>query len=114
MTKPHQRLASLLRIMGFDVENEFKVGRYRLDIYVRELHLGFECDGKRYHAGVAKSKRDKARDEWILEHAGIHIMRIQADAIQWRLWEDLKPQIAQFIDEYAGDIEARRSKFEEV
>lgn len=110
MTKPHQRMHSLLRTMGFDVEDEVRVGRYSLDCYVREVHCGFECDGKRYHAGIAKGKRDRERDEWIFDNAGIPILRIQADALQWRMWEELKPQIEEFIERYASTLSSRRRK----
>lgn len=122
LTTPHKRLHSLLRVMGFEVEDEVRVGKYSLDCYVREVHCGFECDGKRYHAGIAKGKRDRSRDEWIFNNAGIPIMRIQADAIsQVRMWDDgvdargntvkkLKTLITEFIDEHADDIDARRRK----
>lgn len=116
MTRPHKRLHSLLAVMGFIVEDEVRVGKYSLDCYVRELHMGFEADGKRVHAGVHKQAKDKARDEWIWENAGIPIMRIQHDALQFQLWDDgpngpgLKSLIMDFIDRFEKDIEERRSK----
>ena len=100
--------------MGFSVEDELSVGKYSLDCYVREVHCGFECDGKRYHAGLKKQSRDRDRDRWVFENAGIPILRIQADALQWRLWEDLKPQIIMFIDRFSSDTEERRSKWQEA
>lgn len=103
MTKPHRLMHSLLVTMGFDVEDEVKVGKYSLDCYIRQLHMGFECDGKRVHAGVKKQQKDRARDRWIMEHAGIPIMRIQADALQWQLWEQLKPLITDFIEEHTAE-----------
>lgn len=110
LTKPHKLLHSLLRTMGFEVEDEVQVGRYSLDCFVREVWCGFECDGKRYHAGIAKGKKDRERDRWVYEQAGIPILRIQADALQWRLWEDLKPQITEFIERYAEDWTERCDK----
>ena len=97
--------------MPTDTQNDIKERANLLeemDCYVRELHMGFECDGKRYHAGVAKGKKDRSRDDWIWDNAQIPIVRIQADAIQWRLWEDLKTRITAEIDRHAGDIEKRR------
>lgn len=110
MTKPHKLMHSLLRQMGFEVIDEQQVGRFSLDCYVPEVHCGFECDGKRFHAGVKKSRRDRDRDEWIFDNAGIPILRIQADALQWKLWATLEPQIIDFIDRFADTIEERRTK----
>lgn len=116
LTGPHRLLHALLRDsragMGFEVEDEVPVGKYRLDCFVRELWLAFECDGKRIHAGVTKQKKDAARDEWVFENAGIPVMRIEADLLQFTMWEDLKPEIVAFIEEYAGTtekIEARKA-----
>ena len=114
LTKPHRLMHSLLVTMGFDVEDEVEVGRYRMDCLVREVWCGFECDGKRVHAGVKKQQKDRARDIWIYEHAGIPIMRIQADALQWQLWEHMKPMITEFIDEYAPTIATRRVQGEDT
>ena len=114
MTTPHKRLHSLLRVMGFEVEDEVQVGRYWLDCFVREAWVGFECDGKRIHAGVRKQAKDGARDEWIYDNAGIPLMRIQADALQFRLWEELKVHIMAFIDEHAPTQEGRERKGKEL
>ena len=58
------------------MEDELQVGRYRLDCYVRELHLGYEADGRRYHRGAVKLRRDAERDAWIRENAGIAVLRV--------------------------------------
>lgn len=110
MTKPHKRLHSLLRVMGFEVEDEVRVGKYSLDCFVREAWCGFECDGKRIHAGVRKQKKDGERDKWIYENAGIPVMRIQSDALQFKLWDELKVHIMEFIDSHAGDQAERERK----
>lgn len=110
LTGPHRLLRALLRTMGFNTLDEYPVGKYRLDCYVQDLHMGFECDGKRIHAGTRKQQKDHNRDEWIFENAGIPILRIQSDALQFTLWDKLTPQILEFMEEYGDDIEERREK----
>lgn len=112
LTGPHRLLHALLRTMGFEVEDEAAVGKYRLDCFVRDLWIGFECDGKRIHAGVAKQKKDGARDEWVFENAGIPIMRIQSDALAFPMWEELKPLIIEFVEKYGYNVEERKAKGE--
>lgn len=118
LTKPHRALHMVLgdsRYCGLQVEDEVEVGPnpkrafYRIDCFVREVWCGFECDGKRIHAGIKKQKSDRARDLWIWEHAGIPIMRIQADALQFKLWDELVPQIKEFIESYSHTISERRA-----
>lgn len=113
LTGPHKLLHAFLRDsrvgMGFRVEDEVEVGKYRLDCFVRELWIGFECDGKRIHAGVTKQKKDEARDAWVSENAGIPIMRIQADALQFTQWEKLKPIVLAFVEEHADTVEERKA-----
>jgi len=119
LTGPHRLLHGLLRTMGFTVEDEYPVDKYRLDCYVPEVHMGFEMDGKRIHAGITKQKKDAARDKWIYENAGIPIMRIQHDAAQYTLWgidphtkeiadDGLAKLILNFVEEYSNNISERR------
>jgi hypothetical protein len=112
LTRPHRRLHSILVQMGFDVMDEVEIPRsegrtYRLDCYISELHMGFECDGRRAHAGIRKQIRDRDRDCWIFENAGIPVMRIPADALRR---EDLTEQIMDFIKKFSSDIDERRSR----
>lgn len=111
LTGPHRLLHAFLRDkrvgMGFEVEDEVPVGKYRLDCFVRDIWMGFECDGKRIHAGIVKQQKDEARDAWISENAGIPIMRIQSDALQFTQWEKLKPIVLAFCEEHGDTIKER-------
>lgn len=111
MTTPHKRLMSLLRTMGFHPIEELQVGKYSIDCYVDEVHCGFECDGKRFHAGVAKGKKDKARDAWIFENAGIPLLRIHADTImQVKMWDTLKEMVKDHIERFSPTLDERLEK----
>lgn len=118
LTGPHRLLHAFLRDskvgMGLEVEDEVPVGKYRLDCFVRDLWMGFECDGKRIHAGIIKQQKDEARDKWVSENAGIPIMRIQSDSLQFTQWEKLKPIVTAFIEEHGDTIAERRKLGEKL
>ncbi len=48
------------------------MGRWHLDIYMKEMNLGVEVDGPQHNR-----KKDKIRDAAILEEFGIPIVRIK-------------------------------------
>lgn len=105
-TLPHRQLHDLLVELGFDVEDEKAVPPYSLDCYVRELLLGFEADGARYHSGHRTRRRDAERDQVIFDHFGIRVLRLRdnelaASAVSLRIVES-------FIDEHAETSEERR------
>ena len=110
MTAPHRQLIAVLEEVGFAVEVEVEVGPYSLDCYVREVHLGFEADGP-LHRGGRQRRHDAGRDAWILEHAGIPIMRVFDRAlatIEGR--ERLRDSIIDFVDDFIGDLNERRER----
>lgn len=68
----HQRLVNKwIKEIGIGTQLEYEVGQYSIDIYVPDLLLGVEVDGP-WHL----RKRDKKRDEYILERHGIEVWRI--------------------------------------
>ena len=68
----HQRLINRwIKEIGIGTQLEYEVGKYSIDIYVPDLLLGIELDGP-WHL----RKRDKKRDEYILEDHGIEVWRI--------------------------------------
>lgn len=107
-TRPQRRLHDLLWALGFDVEDEVSVGgRFSLDCYVRELHLGFEADGP-YHRRMRSDRaRDVTRDAWIMAHAGVPVLRLTDEELS-RPDGDLLPRLRAFLDEHRDNAEQRR------
>lgn len=108
MTKIHVRLHETLWGLGFDVEDELKVGPYFIDCYVRELHLGFEADGQAYHKGK-DAQRDAERDAWILANAGIPIKRVPDYDLKREHDPETVRMLEEFMDEHGFDVEERRA-----
>ena len=104
-TRLESMLADLLGEIGFDVEWQVKVGKYTLDLYLREFHLAFEADGPQ-HLQAWHKRHDEARDKWLEQTMGIPTCRVSQ--------EELKKgkatrKIIQFIDRYADSLMHRRS-----
>ena len=51
---------------------EYGVDNYSLDIYLPEMNLGVEVDGPQHN-----KKKDRARDEKIMDKWGIPVVRIK-------------------------------------
>ena len=66
---------------GFPVDAQVGVGRYRIDLAVRDRRdpirylLGVECDGASYHSSRTARDRDRLRQE-VLERMGWRIHRV--------------------------------------
>lgn len=111
LTAGHRILSDILFDLGLRSVDEQKVGVYSIDCFVEECWLGFEADGRRTHAGKRKRERDSNRDAWILEHAGIPILRIPNKKIERvRDRETTKKEIMIFVDEWNDSAEERRIK----
>jgi len=67
----HETVCRWLSELGVSYTTEFPVGRWSLDIYIRELNLGVEVDGPQH-----SHKKDALRDKQILEQFDIPIVRI--------------------------------------
>jgi very-short-patch-repair endonuclease len=106
-TRGHRALHDAIVAVGFDVEDEHAVGRYSIDCYVREAHLGFEFDGPK-HGWRSAKKRDSERDLWIRENGGIPIMRVTDRDVSRR--SELAGRIRQFIIDNEHDIADRRAQ----
>jgi very-short-patch-repair endonuclease len=64
----------ILNELGFQTVLEMEFGPFRADIYVPELKCIFEYDGP-FHS----KKKDKKRDETILESFSVETIRIKGD-----------------------------------
>lgn len=67
--------------MGLAVEDEARVGNYSLDCYLPEAHAGVECDGPT-HRGRRAREYDQRRDAWIMQCAGIPVLRVTSDQLR--------------------------------
>ena len=105
-TKCHLRLHKILEEMGFQVLDEALFGRYSLDCYVPEIHIGFEADGKHWHS----KKHDSERDEWLFEKFSLPICRLK-DSILIPISKEslVKEMIQEFIN--AQRIDDNRKAF---
>lgn len=68
-------LIEVLKYEGIDIETQYPVGKYRLDIALPEYKLGLEVDGYEWHTSESQRARDLLRDE-ILENQGWQIERV--------------------------------------
>lgn len=107
-TLGHQRLHRILVGLGFTVEDEVHVGKYVLDCFVRELHLGFEFDGPT-HRGIAAERRDRKRDVWLDKEAGIPLLHVVENELPLPQTEQ---RIVEFIDYHAATLRIRRVRGE--
>ena len=110
----HVRLHDTLVDLGYYVEDEATVGRYSLDCYVRELHLGFEADGLIYHKTKRQLEQNTKRDAWILVNAGIPILRIPESRLKTASNPELLECIELFTNLYVSDIDVRRQIAEAI
>lgn len=81
LTAPHRVLHDIVREAGFEAEDEVGVGPYRVDIYIRELHVAVECDGPT-HGGRRAHEYDALRDAWLANQAGLPVLRVTTDELR--------------------------------
>lgn len=108
-TAIHRKLSRAVRACGFDVLEEEPMGKYRLDIYVPELHMAFEADGP-YHS----EKHDTERDATLAEEYGLVTLRYsQATLQRFRTPDELMDNIRLRVFETCGDVAERRMRYME-
>lgn len=100
----------LLAELGLQVQAEFPVGKYHLDVFCEEVWLGFEADGRVAHAGRKRQEKDAYRDKWIYENAGIAVMRLDEQVLRKRVWEVTQKAVQDFIERYAEDLQQRKER----
>lgn len=100
---PHRRVEKALQKMGVSYvseNNEFSP--YTLDLYLPDFHLCIEVDGPRH-----SSKKDIARDQWMLGRYGVPTLRIKTKGA-WQSHTKLEKEILAFLEEYADSYKERR------
>lgn len=73
-----EAVAGTLVAHGYDIVQQWPVGKYRIDMVVRDGNekVALECDGERYHSGEQKVREDMER-QTILERLGWHFIRLR-------------------------------------
>lgn len=59
-------LAMLRAGIGSDVQSQYQVGRYRIDLAFPAVKLAIECDGHEYHATKEQRGHDAQRDRFLM------------------------------------------------
>jgi very-short-patch-repair endonuclease len=73
-----EQVVEFLENEGYEIDCQYGVGKYRLDIVVKERGknlLAIECDGAGYHSSLVARTRDRARQR-ILERLGWRFHRV--------------------------------------
>lgn len=84
------------------------MGRFVLDIFLEEAWIGVEMDGAPFHRGLSKQRRDSARDAWILENAGIPILRLTPDDLKDEA--RLEAAVRDFCEKHEASYNERRER----
>lgn len=79
---PEQAVAFYLGKL-FDIEQRIKIKGYEVDIFIRELNIAIEYDGKQWHKGI-ESKQREIKKQKIVEQEGVKLIRIKEhDTLQY-------------------------------
>jgi hypothetical protein len=112
-SKPQQAIGSWIESMGLQVQQNFKIDRKELDIYIPTLKLGIEYCGLYWHNDTridAKYHHDKMK---LANSHGIRLITIFEDE-----WLEREPQIKNFLKSVLGISEirlfARKCKIEQI
>ena len=68
------------RCAGIQLQTQYPVGKFRLDMADPKIKLAIECDGRAYHTSDEQVKYDKARDK-IIKKEGWTIKRFSGKSI---------------------------------
>lgn len=104
-TAGHRRLLRMLDGIGLDVQAERGFGPYCVDAYCVEVHVAFEFDGP-----LHSRTRDVKRDRWLLEEAGLPVMRLTAGDVGGRHMEETEERMKAFVAEHADTLQERKER----
>lgn len=92
-------IATTLIDRGYQLEQQWKVGSYRLDIVAvcGKKKVAIECDGERWHSGEEKIREDMER-QTILERLGWRFVRIRGS----EYYRDSEKTIERVISELSS------------
>ena len=101
LTQAHKRIVQLVQKgMEQDVDVEEPIGRFRIDIYLPEYHIGIEVDGPTH-----SPRKDEERDGELWADYGLPILRLPHN-VTLQAANDV---IEAFITGHYATIEARKN-----
>lgn len=106
MTVPHKRLIKVVEELRLSHLEEAEFGKYFIDVYLPEFHIGLEADGPHH-----LQKADAIRDSNLMEAYGLpllHIHHIDLGTVGKR--EMVKERIIEFIEIWHPTIKQRINK----
>jgi len=101
-SRPQQAIAAWVESLGFQIEQNSKIDRKELDIYIPALKLGIEYCGLYWHNDTridAKYHHDKMK---LANSHGIRLITIFEDE-----WLEREPQIKSFLQSVLGVSETK-------
>lgn len=104
ITKAHKRISDLCRRNRLEILDEEPVGRFRIDIYLPEWHLGVEVDGPTH-----SPLKDEQRDGELWREYGLPILRLPHDVTLETAWQ----MIVWFIEGHHTHTESRKRLWRE-
>lgn len=92
-----KRMAFCLKKLGYNFEQQYHVGSYRLDFVVKYQNhqIALECDGDCYHSSASQVAHDLER-QTVLERLGWRFVRIRGS----QFYRNPKPTIRRMVDEF--------------
>ena len=109
-TAGHRKLYNVLTEMGLEIESEVPVGKYTLDCYCPEVAIGFEFDGP-HHDTPKQRKHGAERDAWLLEEAGIPVLRVRGmSPLRGKGRANFQRSVEGFIEDFSDSLDERMEK----
>lgn len=99
-TAPHRAVEKILDEMKVSYFSEYQFEPYKVDIYLTEWHLAVEIDGPQH-----SPNKDAVRDQYLLIHYGLPILRIKAKGMRKGAVE---ASVLAFLDEHADTANERK------
>ena len=103
LTAPHRELIGIIQEIGLQVIAEYPVGKYKLDCYLPEYHVGIEADGPSH-----SKSRDRRRANEIDDNYGIPVMHLADVAIADH--DYTKNAVRVFVDDFMATVFVRREQ----
>jgi len=103
MTKPHVKIIRMVRELKLSYKVEEPFGKYWIDVYLPEFHIGIEADGP-YHF----RKRDEKRDKFLFDEYALPVLRIgHKEMGNIKSDREVKHRIIEFIEQWVMDLDER-------
>lgn len=78
-TALEQALVQLLTCAGFVIEEQVRMGRYIVDVWIPNYGLVFEADGEYWHTLPGRQEHEKERDRYLLNRGVVAVVHLGED-----------------------------------